>query len=343
MFKIGDYTITSKDLVLAFIFLLVGVLAILAMTGSKPKPVVLLAAGSGGEVLQSGGQPGNGSGQFNYPRGIALDQNGDIYVADSRNHRIQKLNGKTGKFVREFGGFASVNGDAKSLSTLSVGKLNEPNGVMVGPDNLIYVVDTWNERLQVFSTDGKFKKVITSEDGFYGPREILVDSKGSVYVSDTGKHRIVKFDSKGARAGTWGQKGDKQGEFNEPIGLALDQDGNVYVADRLNFRIQVFDPNGVFIRQWPVHGWVKDQVDMEPHLAIDKARGILYATDGRGSQILCYKLDGTELPAIAKDSSGNPIVQVPIGIAVDAQGDLYVTDAKAGKIFKLAGQEKNAQ
>jgi tripartite motif-containing protein 71 len=343
MFKIGDYTITIKDLVLAFIFLLVGVLAILAMTGSKPKPVVLSAAGPGGEVLQSGGQPGNGSGQFNYPRGVAVDQNGDIYIADSRNHRIQKLNGKTGKFIREFGGFAGVTGDPKKLLSDSQGKLNEPNGVTVGPDNLIYVVDTWNERLQVFSTDGKFKKAIASDDGFYGPRELLVDAKGFIYVADTGKHRIVKFDSKGARVGTWGQKGEKPGEFNEPIGLALDQTGNIYVADRLNFRIQVFDPNGVFLKQWPVHGWSKDQVDMEPHLAIDKTRGILYATDGKGSQILCYKLDGTELPAIAKDAAGNPLVQVPIGVAVDEAGDIYVTDAKAGMIFKLAGQGKSAQ
>ncbi|HVM33399.1 MAG TPA: NHL repeat-containing protein [bacterium] len=338
MFKVGDYTITSKDLVLAFIFLLVGVLAILAMTGSKPKPIVLSTAGAGGEVLASGGQPGSGNGQFAYPRGLALDADGNLYVADSRNHRIQKISVKTGKFVKAFGEFASVTGDAKKLASDSLGKLNEPNGVTVGPDGLVYVIDTWNERIQVFTQDGKFKRAFTSDDGFYGPREILVDANGSIYVADTGRHRIVKFNAKGQKVGAWGQKGKKIGEFNEPIGLAMDQAGNLYVADRLNFRIQVFDPNGSPIKQWKVHGWSKDQVDMEPHLAVDKARGILYATDGRGSQILCYKLDGKELPAISKDAAGNPIVQVPVGVAVDAQGNLYVTDARAGKIFKLAGQ-----
>jgi DNA-binding beta-propeller fold protein YncE len=338
MFKVGDYTITSKDLILAFIFLLVGILAILAMTGSKPKPIVLSSAGAGGEVIESGGQPGNGPGQFNYPRGVAVDADGNIYVADSRNHRVQKINGKTGKFMKAFGGFASVVGDPKKIISESTGKMNEPNGITVGQDNLVYVMDTWNQRIQVFTTDGKFKRAVTSDDGFYGPREILVDASGSMYVADTGKHRIVKFNAKGQRVGIWGKKGDKDGEFNEPIGLALDQAGNVYVADRLNFRIQVFDPNGNPIKHWKVRGWVKDQVDMEPHLAIDKTKGILYATDGRDSQILCYKLDGTELPAIAKDAAGNPILQVPIGVAVDAQGALYATDARAGKLFKLAGQ-----
>ncbi|HET9869084.1 MAG TPA: NHL repeat-containing protein, partial [bacterium] len=162
----------------------------------------------------------------------------------------------------------------------------------------------------------------------------------SIYVADTGKHRIVKFDPKGNQVAVWGQKGDKVGEFNEPIGLAEDSTGDIYVADRLNFRIQVFDPNGIPVRHWKVDGWSKDQVNMEPHLAIDKGRGLLYATDGRASRILCYKLDGTELPAIAKDPAGNPLVQVPIGVAVGATGDLYVTDAQAGRVLKLAGEAK---
>ncbi|MGH7739881.1 MAG: NHL repeat-containing protein [bacterium] len=341
MFKIGGYTLKTKDMVLALLFLAVGVLAIYAMTESKPKPVVLLPRAGNGEVLEAGGQVGNGRGQFNYPRGIAVGTQGNIYIADSRNHRIQKLNGKTGKFMLEFGGFADVMGDPKKLVTDSTGKLNEPNGVAVGPAGLIYVVDTWNQRIQVFTKSGKFKRAFTAPGGFYGPRELTVDANGNVYVADTGKHRIVKFNPKGVKIGAWGQKGDKPGEFNEPIGLAFGPAGNLYVADRLNFRIQVFDPNGVFIRQWPVHGWSKDQVDMEPHLAIDKEAGILYATDGKNSQILCYRLDGKQLPTISKDAGGNTIVQVPIGVAVDPTGDIYVTDARTGKIFKLAGERKD--
>ena len=174
-----------------------------------------------------------------------------------------------------------------------------------------------------------------------------VDANGFIYVADTGKHRVVKFDPKGQKIRTWGAvdsktgapvPGSKPGEFNEPIGLALDQAGKLYVADRLNFRIQVFAPDGQPLKQWPVKGWVKDQVDMEPHLALDKAKQILYVSDGRGKQVLCYRLDGTFVSSVAKDSAGNDLFRVPLGVAVDKDGNLLVMDAGAGSIFKIKGQ-----
>ena len=339
MLKIGDYTVTLKDLALVGIFTIVAIFAIVAMLGLKPKPVVLKAPAQPGEVLLVGGQPGSGMGQFQYPRGLAIDSHGDIYVADSRNHRIQKIDGKTGKYVEQFGGFA-----ASKTGTDFPGKLNEPNGVAIGPNDDVYVMDTWNNRIQIFSPKGKWKKTITSPDGFFAPREILVDPTGSIYVSDTGRHRVVKFSADGKKIREWGAfdpkkgniAGDKDGQFDEPIGLAMDAAGNLYVADRLNFRIQIIDPNGNVLKPFKVDGWTKDQIDMEPHIAIDPARAILYATDGKGSQILVYKLDGTELSKIDKDPAGNKIIQVPIGIAVDKSGAIYVTDASYAKIFKLA-------
>ena len=348
MLKIGEHELTKKEMAAAIILVLVAITLVWWMVYSKPKPVVLHPPAQPGAVLLEGGQPGAGPGQFAYPRGIAVDSHGDIYVADSRNHRIQKI-GKDGKFVNQFGGFFNVGGgDVKKLTGTAPGKLNEPNGVAVGPDDSVYVIDTWNGRVQVFSSKGKEKSIFTTDDGFWGPREIAVSANGLVYVADTGKHRIVEFDTNGKKLRAWGKldpktgqatKGDKQGEFNEPIGLALDQAGNLYVADRLNYRIQVFSGDGHYLRQWPVEGWATEQIDMEPHLAMDQAHGILYVTDGRGKKIYCYQAsDGKKVATIDKNAAGADYFQVPIGVAVDKDGNLYVVDAALAKVSKMKGQ-----
>jgi DNA-binding beta-propeller fold protein YncE len=352
MLKIGDREVTVKDIALAGILLLVAIAAVWAMVGSKPKPIISQAPPSSatGLVLLQGGQPGAGPGQFNYPRGVAVDSQGDIYVADSRNHRIQKFSGNNWQLIEEFGGFFNLGGgDEKKLENTAPGKLNEPNGIAIGPDDMVYVMDTWNGRVQVFSPKGKPKSIFkvdgkssgsitTADDGFFGPREVVADANGFVYVADTGKHRIVKFDPKGKKIRAWGTKGDKKGEFNEPIGLALDQAGNLYVADRLNFRIQVFNTDGQFLKEWPVDGWSKEQIDMEPHLALDQAHGLLYATDGRAKKVYCYHLDGKLAGTYEKDSAGNNLFMAPIGVAVDKSGNVYVMDAAVAKLFKLKGQ-----
>ncbi|HUO57410.1 MAG TPA: NHL repeat-containing protein [bacterium] len=336
--KIGDHELTSKDLAVAGIFVLVVIALLWVMVGAKPNPTVL-QKGMADPVLLQGGIPGAGKGQFSYPRGIAVDSNGDIYVADSRNHRIQKIKGADGKFTLQFGKFFNVGGgDKKKLENDQLGMLNEPNDVAIGPDDMVYVMDTWNGRVQIFTPKGKAKRAIASDDGVFAPRGIVVDPNGFIYIADTGKHRIVKFDPKGQKIKSWGMKGDKNGEFNEPIGVALDQAGNLYVADRLNFRIQVFSGDGQYIREWPVKGWSKEQIDMEPHLAIDQAHSLLYASDGRGHKVYCFKLDGSLVSTIENDAQGRPLFSVPIGVAVDKQGALYVVDAGAGKIFKIRGQ-----
>ena len=152
------------------------------------------------------GTAGSGPGQYLSPRELALAPDGSLYVADSLNHRIQHI-GPDGKVLQEWGTFADISkGDAPG------GTFNEPWGVAVGPDGSVYVADTWNYRIQKFSSDGTFEKMwgtgpSDAADGFYGPRGLAVDGLGRVFVADTGNKRIVIYDGGGKYLGEFGSPG----------------------------------------------------------------------------------------------------------------------------------------
>jgi DNA-binding beta-propeller fold protein YncE len=186
------------------------------------------------------GAAGTLDGQFTSPRGIAVGLDGSIYVADSRNHRIQRFSA-SGEWLSSWGTYASVDaGEAPG------GTFNEPWGIAVGPDGSVYVADTWNYRIQKFTSDGKFVTMwgkpgtADSPTTFWGPRGIVVDKNGHVFITDTGNNRVVIFDDQGNYLNQFGINGINPGEFDEPVGLAVDSSGRLYVVDTWNQRIQVF-------------------------------------------------------------------------------------------------------
>ncbi len=282
-----------------------------------------------------GGQRGAGDGQFADPKNVALDAQGNLYIADTLNHRIQKLD-KDGKFLMAFG--SQGEGD---------GQFNEPWGLAVDKDGNIYVADTWNHRIQKFDKDGKF---ITKWGGglvdtrgvadgqpsvFYGPRAIAFDKDGNLLVMDTGNKRIQKFDRDGKFLAQFGVVGTMEGQFNEPVGLAVDKDGNIYVADTWNRRIQKFDANFKYISQWGVLAWDSESIVNKPYLATD-ADGNVYATDPEGHRVLKFSSAGSILAIWGKFGNDATSFNLPIGITVDANGNIYVADAMNQRIQRFA-------
>ena len=137
---------------------------------------------------------------LNAPRAIDANGAGELYVADSRNHRILHI-GPDGALLNEWGTFAD-----NAAGTAPIGGFNEPWGVAVGPDGAVYVSDTWNHRVQKFSPEGEpltmwgqygqpLPEAPESSGYFWGPRGIAVNAEGQVFVADTGNKRIVVFDS----------------------------------------------------------------------------------------------------------------------------------------------------
>lgn len=209
----------------------------------------------------------NGDGQFNSPQRLAIEGSGNVYVVDTKNHRIQKFDAtKTDptsgnlivKFLLKWGSLGT--GD---------GQFNSPGGVAIDGAGNVYVADTKNHRIQKFSADGRFllkwgsfcdlatRSGCTDPDGpgplnvgdgqFNSPEGVAVDPTGNVYVTDTGNHRIQKFRSDGTFIFALGSRGNGDGQFESPSGVALDGAGNLYVADTGNDRVQSI---GLFLIKW---------------------------------------------------------------------------------------------
>jgi DNA-binding beta-propeller fold protein YncE len=132
------------------------------------------------------GSSGDGQGEFNHPAAVALDGEGDVYVADSANNRIVKL-AAAGTVLGEWGSYGT--GD---------GRFREPAGVAVDGAGNVYVLDRGNNRVQVFDSSGRFLAKWgvrgTGLGEFSQPSAIAVDCNGDVYVADTNNNRVERFD-----------------------------------------------------------------------------------------------------------------------------------------------------
>ncbi len=140
---------------------------------------------------------------------------------------------------------------------------------------------------QVFGEPGQFDQ----------PHGLAVDSKGNVYVADSAKQHVLVFGPDGKLLREIGGAGSGPGQFNEPHGLAVDKDGNLYVADTWNARIDKFDPNGKFLKSWG---------QGQP----DQSGRLLTITDG----------------SEASNAAAPMGFYGPRGVAVDQQGNVYITD-----------------
>jgi DNA-binding beta-propeller fold protein YncE len=277
------------------------------------------------------GSSGSSTGQLNRPKGIALDDERNVYVADSNNHRLEVFT-REGKFVRQWGGQGNL-----------PGQFQEPWSVAVDSrEGVVYVADTWNHRIQKFDLEGQFitswgsfgdtaGQAVGSGHSLYGPRDVALDGEGNLWVADTGNKRVLKFDPVGTLLGQWGGAGDAPGQFLEPVGIAIDVQGNIYVADTWNQRIQKFAPDFTPISQWPVVGWESTSVVNKPYLAADLV-GNLYATDPENYRVLKFDQKGELLKVWGQYGSDASSLNLPTGIAVDIAAEVFVADSENSRL-----------
>jgi sugar lactone lactonase YvrE len=201
--------------------------------------------------------------QFNQPEGITIDSAGNLYVADTYNHRIRKIDtaGNVTTIAGSTRGYANGQGIAAQF--------NLPHGIIVKSGNL-YVTDTYNNRIRKI-TDGNVTTIAGSGRGsangqgiaaqFKAPFGITIDSANNLYVADTGNHRVRKITPGGLVTTIAGSDPDysvgRNAKFNGPYGITIDSADNLYVADFGNIRIRKIDTTGnvtnigpsLFVRQ----------------------------------------------------------------------------------------------
>jgi len=280
---------------------------------------------------------------LNAPRAIVAGPNEDLYVADSRNHRILHI-AADGSLLQEWGTFADqATGDAP------IGTFNEPWGVAVGPDGSVYVSDTWNHRVQKFAEDGSpikmwgqygqpLAEIPESKGSFWGPRGIAVDSQGRVFVADTGNKRIVVFDEDGNYITEFGTAGFDPGQFDEPVSVAVSNDGTVYVTDTWNQRIQSFvaSEDGMFYFpsvQWDVNAWFGQSLDNKPFIAVSEDNHV-FITDPEGYRVIEFTESGEFVRTWGDFGVGATEIGLASGVTVDPLGFVWVTDSGNNRILR---------
>jgi DNA-binding beta-propeller fold protein YncE len=266
------------------------------------------------------GGRGTGEAEFDSPTGIAVDVNGNIFVADSGNGRIEKFS-PTGAFL----GIIGTKGSGHA-------QLGLPNGIAIDRAGNMYVADASNHRVQKLAPDGTFITDWKGPDtGFYGPRRIAIGLDDSIYVVDQGRTRIVKFNPDGQVLTTWGSRGDGDGQFTDHTSVAVDATTNkVYVADPRNSRIQVFDSNGKFLTKWSIPEW-GERAGFED-LAIDSKTGRLYASSANMDAVLVFDLNGARIGSLRPKPPDK--FDGPSALSL-ANGKLYVLNMTGNRVTAI--------
>ena len=323
----------------------------------------------------AGGLIGDGNpavqAQLDQPVDVAVDDAGNLYIADRNNHRVRRV--APSGIVTTIAGTGERGFGGDGGSALQA-QLARPWGVAVDGSGNVYIADTGNSRIRRVDASGTITTVAgTGERGFGGdggsalqaqlalPYGVAADGSGNLYIADTFNSRIRRVDSKGtittvAGTGERGFGGDGgsalQAQLALPYDVAVDGSGNLYIADGTNNRVRRVDASGTITT---VAGTGEDSFggDGGPALQAQLARPLGLAADGSGNLYIASPIDhrirrvdstgtistiaGTDVSGFSGD--GGPAVHAwlstPTGVAVDGSGNLYIADGSNNRVRRV--------
>ena len=253
-------------------------------------------------------------GGVNSPWGVAINQRGEVVVAEWRGHRVSVFSPGGGK-LRSFG----VHGSG-------LGHVRFPREVAVDGEGNILLADGVNHRIQRFTSEGQFPFVGTGHLQFSDPTGIAFNAiKNMMYVTDVDNHHIQVLNSDLTFSSTFGKRGSGKGQFDCPHGITCDSTGKVYVADHSNHRIQVFTAEGKFLHMFGRHGRGKGELDSPVGVATDIS-GMVYVSEEGNNRVSVFTSEGQYVTSFGRRGSGPGEFDDPRGLAVDNSGVVYVCD-----------------
>lgn len=289
-----------------------------------PEPGLITAP----TYADSFGSIGTGDGQLKSPGGLAVDPQGNLWVVDKANNRIQKFD-STGKFLAKSGSLGS--GD---------GQFNRPTAIAIAANGDLLVTDAGNSRVQRFNSAGAFlskfgtKGTGSGQFAGSGPEGIAIDTAGNIWVSDTYGGRIQKFSAAGAFLQSVGTKGSGAGQLGQPTGLDIDSSGKIWVADYQNQRVTIFSAAGEFVSSFGSFGAGDGQFKNPDAIEIDKL-GNVWVGDQANHRIQQFDVSGQQFKGKFGSPGSGPgqfSFSYPMSIAADSKGNLWITDVNNHRI-----------
>jgi DNA-binding beta-propeller fold protein YncE len=262
-------------------------------------------------------------GKFWHPHDAALGPDGNLYVADRYNHRVQVFD-QDGNFIRQFGNYGSGNGE-----------FNEVTGIHVAPDGKVYVSEWHNARVQVFDALGNFIRSMgqlgSGEGQLNAPHGVTVDDDGNVYVVEHSNARVSVFKPDGTYLRQWGSSGSDDGQFQGAIAICRTPDNKIAVLERDGARrVQIFATGGnllsKFSGDWVQQGWWDDYRNFMPHGIEADSSGNIYVSGREWKGIQVFNSSGEFLRVISTNGGGSGEGQFnPMGLAV-GNGKVFACD-----------------
>lgn len=244
---------------------------------------------SGCRVPDGQGPAALGDGQFYEPWGVAVDQAGAIYVADTWNGRIQVLDPE-GNLLRKWGAFSSTDGQLGDANALF-----GPRSVAVDPNGNVLITDTGNKRIIQYTPDGQLINQIGGGGVIGGhfeePVGVAVDpNNGNVYVADTWNQRIQKLSPNLEFLAEYPVPGwESQSLYHKPY-VAVAPNGDVYASDPEYVRVYVYSSTGELRASFGNIGAAMNQFMLPTGLAIDTARNSVLVADADNNRVLEFPL-----------------------------------------------------
>jgi sugar lactone lactonase YvrE len=272
-------------------------------------------------ISQWGAEAGSGDGQLQRPNAIAVDAEGNIYITEMANSRVQKFD-SSGKFLMKWGTSWAVSGEGDGRFR------GGARSVAMDKTGDLYVLDV--NSVQKFTPTGKFLARWKTKGQM--ARRLAVDSHSNVYVTHENSHEVIRFNPNGNVISQWGCAGTGDGLFAGPGSLAMDPSGRLVVADVWNSRIVRFTSEGQFVSQWGGETWPEVQ-----DLATDTS-GNLYCADA--DEVQKYSRDRRLVGRWGSNGSGDGQFRYVSAIAADPSGNVYVVDIDNGRVQKFTNDGK---
>jgi streptogramin lyase len=270
---------------------------------------------------------------FYRPSGVAVSNDGSIYLTEENGQRLIKLNA-SGEF-QWLVGLAGVKGDWIDSNF----SLNNPADVALDSNGKVFVADRWHQRVQIYLTNGAYYGTIS---GLWCPGGVGIAPNNYIYIADSCQHTVQIYNTNLSLVSVLGESGvvgiDNY-HFNYPQDVAIDSNGMIYVADSNNQRVQVYNSSRSYVRtmgETSLWGNGFNQFNNPMGLAVDKLNR-LYVADNGNNRIQIFNSSGAYLTTIGGiwgNQTGQ--VQAPQKVGIDKAGNVYVADWGNHRIQKFA-------